>query len=184
MVAGYTQLLAERYGDTLEPAAAEFLAFALEGARRMQDLVDALLLVACADPDQDTRRRTSSAAAVSAALANLMLAIEESHAAIQLGNLPEVLADPAQLLRLFQNLIGNAIRHSSARALEISVQGEERAHDWLFRVADSGNGFVSPPVYGLGLEICRRIAERHGGRFWVASPPGAGTLICFTLAKG
>ena len=88
MVAGYTQLLAERYGDTLEPPAGEFLAFAMEGARRMQDLVDGLLLLACGDPDVDTRRTASSAEAVSTAVANLRLAIEESHATVRLGNLP------------------------------------------------------------------------------------------------
>ncbi len=183
MVAGYTKLLAERYGDTLEPPAGEFLAFAMEGARRMQDLVDGLLLLACGDPDVDTRRTASSAEAVSTAVANLRLAIEESHATIRLGNLPVVLADPAQLVRIFQNLIGNAIRYRSPRSPEISVQCEERARDWLFRVTDNGRGFADQRAPGLGLEICRRIAERHGGRLWVASP-GGGAVFCFTLAKG
>ncbi len=183
MVAGYTQLLAERYGGTLDPPAGEFLAFAMEGARRMQDLVDGLLLLACGDPDVDTRRTASSAEAVSTAVANLRLAIEESHATIRLGNLPVVLADPAQLVRIFQNLIGNAIRYRSPRSPEISVQCEERARDWLFRVTDNGRGFADQRAPGLGLEICRRIAERHGGRLWVASP-GGGAVFCFTLAKG
>jgi light-regulated signal transduction histidine kinase (bacteriophytochrome) len=182
MVAGYLQLLAERYGRTLDPAAGEFLGFALEGSRRMQDLVDALLVLACGNPNADPRRKTSSAEAVSVALANLRLAIEESHAAIRLGNLPEVLADPAQLVRLFQNLIGNAIRHRSRRPPEISVEGEERPRDWLFRVTDNGRGFTQPPAPGLGLEICRRIVERHGGRLWVGSP-GGGAVFHFTLAR-
>ncbi|HTX37513.1 MAG TPA: ATP-binding protein [Bryobacteraceae bacterium] len=182
MVAGYSQLLAERYGATLDPAAGEFLAYALEGARRMQDLVDSLLLLACGDPKADTRRPISSAEVVSEALANLRLAIEESHVKVRLGRLPEVLADPAQLMRLFQNLIGNAIRYRSGRLLEISVECEERPRDWLFRVTDNGRGFAHPPAPGLGLEICRRIAERHGGRLWVGSP-GGGAVICFTLAR-
>jgi light-regulated signal transduction histidine kinase (bacteriophytochrome) len=183
MVAGYTQILEERYGDTLEPPAREFLAFAREGARRIQDLVDGLLLLARGDPDTDTRRTTGSAEAVSAAVANLRLAIEESHANIRLGDLPAVLADPAQLMRVFQNLIGNAIRYRSAQPLEIAVECEERARDWLFRVTDNGSGFADRRALGLGLEICRRIAERHGGRLWTASP-GVGTVVCFTLAKG
>jgi light-regulated signal transduction histidine kinase (bacteriophytochrome) len=182
MVAGYTRLLAERYGGTLDSSAGEFLAFAMEGARRMQDLVDGLLLLACGNPDADTRLTTNSADAVSRAIANLRLAIEESHAIIRLGNLPAVLADPAQLVRIFQNLLDNAIRYRSPRLPEISVQCEERARDWLFRVTDNGRGFADRLAPGLGLEICRRIAERHGGRLWVASP-GGGADFCFTLAK-
>ena len=181
-VAGYLQLLAERYGESLDPAAGEFLGIALEGSRRMQDLLDALLVLVCADPNADPRRRTGSAEAVSEALANLRLAIEESHAAIRLGNLPEVLADPPQLVRLFQNLIGNAIRYRSDRPPEIRVEGEERPRDWLFRVIDNGRGLAQPPAPGLGLEICRRIVERHGGRLWVGSP-GSGAVFHFTLAR-
>ena len=182
MMAGYIRLLAERYGTSLEPPAAQILAYALEGATRMQDLVDGLLLLACADPHRDLRRAASSGLAVSAALANLRLAIEESHASIRVGNLPEVWADPAQLMRLFQNLIGNAIRYRSHRPVEIAVECQERARDWLFRIADNGRGFAAAPAAGLGLEICRRIIERHGGRLWMDSP-GRGAMICFTLAK-
>jgi two-component system, chemotaxis family, sensor kinase Cph1 len=182
MVAGYTQLLAERYGGTLDKPAGEFLAFAVEGARRMQELVDGLLLLALSNPNAETRRKTSSAEAVSTAIANLRLAIDESHATILVGSLPPVLADPAQLVRLFQNLIDNGIRYRSSRLPEISVECEDRARDWLFRVADNGRGFAGAPAFGLGLEICRRIAERHGGRLWMAST-GTGTVFCFTLAK-
>jgi two-component system, chemotaxis family, sensor kinase Cph1 len=182
MVAGYTQLLAEQYGATLDRRAAEFLVRALEGSRRMQDLLDGLLLLACAKPGEDLRRTVSSYQAVSRALANLRLAVEESKAVIRLGHLPEVWADPAQLERLFQNLIGNAIRYRSGNAPEISVECQARTRDWLFRIADHGPGFGAAPVPGLGLEICRRIAERHGGRLWIESP-GSGAVVCFTLAK-
>lgn len=183
MVAGYTQLLAERYGRALDPPASEFLTFAMEGAQRMQDLVDGLLLLACGDPHADTRRVTGSTEAVSSAVANLRWAIEESDATVTIGTLPAVLADPAQLVRIFQNLIGNAIKYRSPRPLEISVECEERIRDWLFRVADNGRGFAIPPAPGLGLEICKRIAGRHGGRLWISSA-GSGAVACFTLAKG
>jgi light-regulated signal transduction histidine kinase (bacteriophytochrome) len=183
MVTGYTQLLEERYGGTLEPKAAEFLGLALEGARRMQDLVDGILLLACADPKADPRRMTLPAEAVAGALANLRLGVEESYAAIRLGELRPVWADPAQLMRMFQNLIGNSIRYrAAARPLEISVECEERARDWLFQVVDNGKGFAGRHALGLGLKICRRIAEGHGGRLWMRSP-GAGATVCFTLAK-
>jgi len=182
MVAGYAQILSDRYAGQLDPPAAEFLGFALDGARRMQDLVDGLLLLACADPGEDQRRLTSSAEAAAQALANLRLAIEESHAVVRLGRLPEVLADPPQLVRLFQNLIGNAIRYRSSHPPQISVEGQERSGDWLFCIADNGRGFVAAPVSGLGMEICRRIVQRHGGRLWIASP-GDGAIVHFTLAK-
>jgi light-regulated signal transduction histidine kinase (bacteriophytochrome) len=144
--------------------------------------VDGLLLLALSNPNAETRRKTSSAEAVSTAIANLRLAIDESHATILVGSLPPVLADPAQLVRLFQNLIDNGIRYRSSRLPEISVECQDRARDWLFRVADNGRGFAGKPAFGLGLEICRRIAERHGGRLWMAST-GTGTVFCFTLAK-
>jgi len=182
MVIGFTRLLSEQYGGTLDPHAAGLLNYALEGSRRLQDLLDGLLLLACADSREDLRRATGSGEAVRVALANLRLAIEESRATIRLGNLPEVWADPAQLARLFQNLIGNSIRYRSERPLDISVECRERARDWLFRVADNGRGFATQPTTGLGLEICRRITERHAGRLWFESP-GVGAVACFTLAR-
>jgi len=182
MVTGYTGLLEERFGETLDPKAAEYLKLAHEGARRMQDLIDGLLLISCASPNRDLRRMVSSRDAVKEALANLRLAVEESGAAVRIGELPVVLADPSQLVRLFQNLIANSIRYRAARPLEVLLDYEERERDWRFRVTDNGTGFSGRHALGLGLEICRRIAERHGGRLWMRSP-GVGAVVCFTLAK-
>ena len=179
-VSGYVQLLARRRAARLDPQASEWLRMAVEGAARMQDLLEGAL-AACQAPDRDARRLSPSADAVAAALANLRRMIEQRRAVVRCGNLPAVLAEPALLTRLFQNLIANAIRHNPGAAPEISIEGEERAWDWLFRVADNGPG-IAGAVPGLGLQICARIVERHGGRLWTARARG-GAVVCFTLAK-
>jgi light-regulated signal transduction histidine kinase (bacteriophytochrome) len=179
-MAGYTELAVQRYGSTMDPRARELLELAAEGARRMQDLVESALLAA--ENGVDRRRLTSSAEAASLAIANLRQAVEKKQARIRLGILPQVLADPVQLTRLLQNLISNGIRHGGASP-EITVDCEDRARDWVFRVADNGKGFAGRPVPGLGLQICARIAERHGGRLWTASAD-RGAVLCFSLAKG
>ena len=182
-VAAYLRLIAERHGHKLDAEAAEFLGFALQGAERMQTLIDQLLLAAC-DPAADTRRLTNASDAVSAALGNLEALLEESHATIRFGNLPQVLANPALLMLIFQNLLSNAIKFRSTRNPEIAICCDDRDGEWVFRVSDNGRG-LDPQRhrYGLGMTICRRIAERHGGRVWVASSGEKGTTVCFTLAK-
>lgn len=181
MVAGYTDLAMQRYGSTMDPRALELLGIVLAAARRMQDLVEGALAAARRDAGPDVRVSTGSAEAVSVAEVNLRQAIEQSQARIRRGNLPAVAADPIALARIFQNLIGNAIRHRAGPAPEISVGCEERARDWLFRVADNGTGFAGRSVSGLGLQICARLVERHGGRLWMEA--GSGATLCFTVAK-
>jgi len=201
MVASYTQLLAKRYRGKLDADADDFIEFAVDGAKRMQELITDLLAYARIGKRGQEFRTTSSEAALSAALQNLAAAIRESDAAIRSGPLPPVWADPVQLQQIFQNLLGNAVKFRHSRQPEIQVSGEESGAEWHFRVADNGIG-IDPqhadrifqlfqrlhtreqyPGTGIGLPICKRIAERHGGRIWVESQPGQGTTFHFTISK-
>jgi PAS domain S-box-containing protein len=201
MVASYTQLLAKRYKGRLDADADDFIEFAVDGAKRMQQLIVDLLAYARIGTRGQEFRATSSEAALSAALQNLATAIRESDAAIRSGPLPPVWADPVQLQQIFQNLLGNAIKFRHAGRPEIQVSGEESGAEWHFRVADNGIG-IDPqqadrifqvfqrlhtreqyPGTGIGLPICKKIAERHGGRIWVEPRPGYGTTFHFTISK-
>jgi signal transduction histidine kinase len=201
MVASYTQLLAERYHGKLDADADEFIEFAVAGARRMQELILDLLAYGRIGTRGHEFRMTSSEAALSAALQNLGLAIRESDAVIRSGPLPTVWADSVQLQQVFQNLLGNAIKFRHSRRPEIQVSGEESGAEWHFCVADNGIG-IEPqhadqifqvfhqlhareeyPGTGIGLPICKKIAERHGGRIWVESQPGHGATFHFTISK-
>jgi chemotaxis family two-component system sensor kinase Cph1 len=133
---------------------------------------------------------------------NLQLAVEESNASVTHGPLPTVLADASQLTQLFQNLVGNAIKFRSEHPPEAHVQAEQREGEWLFSVRDNGIGIEQQyaeriflifqrlhtrdeyPGTGIGLAICQRIVERHGGRIWVESQLGSGATFHFTIPDG
>jgi light-regulated signal transduction histidine kinase (bacteriophytochrome) len=181
-VTSYVRLAVQRYGPGMDPRALELLQLAASGASRMEDLIEAALASA-RDPSGDARRLIGSGEAVAGAIANLRPLIQEREAAIRIGRLPRVLANPVQLVRIFQNLIANAIRHGSGERVEVSVECVERARDWLFSVADNGIGIRGRMIPGLGLQICARIAAQHGGRLW-SEPSGRGAVLCFTLSKG
>ncbi len=201
MVASYTQLLAKRYQGKLDADADEFIEFAADGAKRMQELIVDLLAYARIGTLGREFRTTSSEAALSAALQDLAAAIRESDAVIRSGPLPPVWADPVQLQQVFQNLLGNAIKFRHSRQSEIRVSGEESGAEWHFSVADNGIGI--DPRYadqifqvfqrlhtreeysgtGIGLPICKKIVERHGGRIWMESQPGHGATFHFTISK-
>ena len=186
MVASYTRLVAERYQGKLDPQADAFLAYAVEGAERMQALIDHLLAVACGDSGRQERWPVDSGEALDAALANLRLEIEESRATIiRPSPMPVVRAAAVELAEMFQNLISNAIRFRIRERPSIHVGCEERKREWLFWVGDNGVGLGGPSSgAGMGLEICRRIAERHGGRLWAGPAGGGGATFYFTVAKG
>jgi light-regulated signal transduction histidine kinase (bacteriophytochrome) len=199
MVASYTQLLARRYRGKLDKDADEFIEFAVDGATRMQTLIRDLLSYSRVMTQGRSPQPVDAKVACTAALENLRKSIEESHARVSVGTLPTVKADATQLTQLFQNLIGNALKYRNERAPEIRVDAKPTEQAWLFSVQDNGIG-IEPQYYerifqmfqrlhtraeysgtGIGLAICRRIVERHGGRIWVESQPGAGSTFLFAI---
>jgi PAS domain S-box-containing protein len=203
MVASYTQLLAKRYQGKLDSDADEFIAFAVDGANRMQRLIEDLLAYSRVGTRGTDLLDTSSEEALQRALINLRGSIEESGALVTHDPLPHVLADETQLVQLFQNLVGNAIKYRSPEVPRVHItaarDGEER---WSFAVADNGLG-IDPQYFdrifgmfqrlhkreeyagtGIGLAICKKIVERHGGSISVESQPGQGSTFRFSLAGG
>ena len=200
MVATYTQLLAERYQGKLDANADKYIHYAVDGALRMQTLVQDLLLFSRVGRQGTDLKLTDCNLVVEAARKNLDAAIRESGAQICCRRLPTVMADGSQLLQLFQNLIGNAIKFRGAEPPMIQVTAQKQAREWLFSVTDNGIGIAPEhaeivfvifkrlhareeyPGSGIGLAICKKIVEQHGGRIWVESQLGKGSCFKFTLA--
>jgi PAS domain S-box-containing protein len=199
MVSSYMQLLARRYQGKLDSDADEFIAFAVDGAKRMQNLINDLLAYSRVGTRGRTLVSSSCEGALKEALANLQFAIEESGATITHEPLPEVKGDPTQLVQLFQNLLSNAIKFRGPEPPRIHVDVHQESAEWVFRVCDNGIGLDSKfaerifvifqrlhhrdsyPGTGIGLAICKRIIQRHSGRIWVESMPGEGATFYFTL---
>jgi len=199
MVASYTQLLARRYRGQLDDTADEFIGYAVDGANRMQTLINDLLAYSRVGTRGKPLAPTDAGAVFKAARANLRVAIEESGAEVSSGPLPTVMGDQTQLVQLFQNLIGNAIKFRGEELLQVHVEAERQGRRWLFSVRDNGIGIE--PQYaerifvifqrlhgrteysgtGIGLAVCKKIVERHGGNIWVESEPGEGSTFYFTL---
>ena len=202
MVSSYTQLLERRYGDRLDGDAKEFMDFIVDGAARMKQLIEDLLAYSRVGTRGRELSPTSSGAALDKALANLRAAQEASGAQVTHDEMPEVLADGAQLTQLFQNLVGNAMKFRGEEAPRVHVGVEGRDKAWVFTVRDNGIGLdpqyadrifmmfqrlhnkAEYPGTGIGLAICKKIVERHGGHIWVESKPGEGATFGFTLPKG
>jgi len=206
MVAAYTQLLAERYSGKLDENADKYIRYAMEGALRMQTLVQDLLTFSRVGRN---RQRVSIACGevVREALKNLTTALQESGAVVHYDGLPTVNADRVQLVQLFQNLIGNAIKFRGDKTAVITVsaergnqsQAEKTGAEWAFSVRDNGIGIAAEhaeaifvifqrlhtrteyPGNGVGLAICKKIVEQHGGRISVESKTGEGADFRFTL---
>jgi PAS domain S-box-containing protein len=202
MVSSYVQLLARRYKGKLDSDADDFIAFAVDGASRMQGLISDLLTYSRVSTHGKPFEPTDCEAVIDRVAVNLQVQIEESQATITRDALPTVVADPTQLVQLFYNLIGNAIKfRSSERRPEIHVGAQVTDGNWLFMVRDNGIG-IDPqhadrifiifqrlhskdayPGTGLGLAVAKKIVERHGGRIWVESEPGTGATFYFTIPR-
>ncbi|MGA2043413.1 MAG: ATP-binding protein [Roseiarcus sp.] len=203
MVASYTELLARRYKGRLDADADEFMAFALDGARRMQQLIKDLLTYSRVASNQRQLRETSSQGALTHALHNLRAAIKDAAANVTSGPMPEVLADETQLAQVFQNLIGNAIKYHRGGSPTVHVSAvRDGPREWKLSVRDNGLG-IAPEYFekifgmfqrlhhrddfsgtGIGLAVCKKIIEQHGGKIWVDSEPGRGSNFQFTLTGG
>ena len=201
MVASYTQLLARRYKGRLDSDADEFITFAVDGANRMQGLIQDLLAYSRVGTKGKELRETSSEEALQRAILNLRGAIADSGAMVTHDLLPPVLADETQLVQLFQNLIGNAIKYQNSGVPRIHISAiKNGGGKWTFSVRDNGLG-IDPQYFerifvmfqrlhkreefagtGIGLAICKKIVERHGGEISVQSQPGKGSTFSFALA--
>lgn len=202
MVNAYAQLLARRYAGRLDADADQFLSYMADGAQRMQGLAEDLLAYGKLGRGTLNRVTCDSGAVLDEALGHVAPAIAESHAIVRAGGMPVVVADPGALVQLFTNLLDNAVRYRHPdRRPDIEVVGTEVEGGWHFRVTDNGlsvpQGEVDRifmvfqrlhgserPGTGLGLPICKRIVERHGGRIWVEPHPDAhGATFHFTLLR-
>jgi light-regulated signal transduction histidine kinase (bacteriophytochrome) len=202
MVSGYLQLLQRRYQGALDADADDFIAYAVDGAERMQEMIQALLGLSRVGTRGQDFVPTDVEAVLARTRKMLSRAIEESGAVVTHDPLPTVSADSAQLAQVFQNLISNAIKfRAEDRPLRVHVSAELRGDEWAFSVRDNGIG-IDPQHFerifvifrrlhttkgyegaGIGLALCKRIVERHGGRIWVESEPGQGSTFIFTLPK-
>ena len=202
MVASYTQLLAKRYKGRLDADADEFIAYAVDGAHRMQLLIADLLVYCRVETTGKSPTETSSETALEKAVLNLRGAIQESGGVVTHDPLPMVIADGAQLIQLFQNVIGNAIKYRSAESPRVHISARhDSSEGWIFSMRDNGLG-INPQFFekifvmfqrlhgreefsgtGIGLALCKKIAERHGGRMWVESGAGRGSTFYLALPK-
>jgi light-regulated signal transduction histidine kinase (bacteriophytochrome) len=201
MVSSYTQLFAQRYKDQLDDKAEKYIDYVVDGAVRMQRLINDLLTYSRVGTRGKPLEPTDAHSVLGEVLRNLQIAIDESRAIITNDDLPTLRADASQLLQVFQNLIANAIKFRRESPPRIHVSARDRGREWVFSISDNGIG-IEPqykdrifvifqrlhtkqeyPGTGIGLPLCKRIVERHGGKIWFESEPGKGTTFFFTILK-
>ncbi|MBI3329283.1 MAG: hypothetical protein HYZ81_21595 [Nitrospinae bacterium] len=195
------QLLQRRYQGQLDARADELIQHAVEGPRRMQALIDDLLAYSRVGTRGKPFEPTDCRALVQGVLGDLEVAIRESGAVVTVGSLPTVMADPTQLAQVFQNLLSNALKFRGEQPSVIQISAERTPGTGVFSVRDNGIGIAPEyqerifgifqrlhtrreyPGTGIGLAICQKIVERHGGRIWVESAVGQGSIFYFTIPE-
>ncbi|KCZ71446.1 PAS domain S-box [Candidatus Methanoperedens nitroreducens] len=200
MISIFTQLLERRYKGRLDKDADEFIAYIVNGAKQMQQMIEDLLEYSQIGTRGKPFEPADLEAVFEQAIANLKVAIEENGAVVTHDPLPTVLADASQMVELLQHLISNAIKFRKEEPPRIHISAEKKGNEWVFSVQDNSIG-ISPefmgqlfkifqrehvakyPGTGVGLAICRRIVERHGGRIWAESEPGKGSTFYFTIPE-
>jgi len=199
VVSNFSQLLKNRYKGKLDDKADQFIEFIIDGSQRMHKLINDLLVFSRVQTQGQVAKEVSCVQAVDMALKNLLMAIKDTDATINCGDLPIVEGDASQLMQLLQNRLGNAIKFKSPAPPNINISADRDGPNWQFAVSDNGVGldmryadriFVifqrlhtsqSHEGSGLGLAVCKKIVQRHGGRIWVESKPGAGSTFYFTM---
>lgn len=198
-IASHLQLLQKRYQGNLDSDADDFIGFAVQGAQRMKEVIMDLLAYARISHHGRTLRPADSSVILDHALGSLRESLKETGATIDQAPLPLVMADSLQISQVFQNLIGNALKFRREDAPQIKIAAWKEDGQWIFSIADNGigidpqyheqifslfNRLHGPAAYpgtGIGLPICRKIIERHGGRIWLDSVPGKGSTFYFAL---
>ena len=199
MVSGFLQLLAQKYEGRLDAQGDQYIHYAVDGAKRMQQLIGDLLAYSRVGRQSRAPEPTDAGRSLALALVNLSVSITAAGATVTHGELPTVSAEAGQLVQLFQNLIGNAVKFHGRQSPKVHVEARREGPMWVFAVADNGIGLE--PQYrerifevfqrlharneyegtGIGLAICKKIVDNHGGKIWVESQPGVGSTFLFTL---
>lgn len=197
MITSFTQLLESRNRDKLDKDAGEFIEFIVDGTTRMQTMIENLLAYSRVGSRGKSFEPTDCEAVLKEALSNLKVAIEKNDAEITSDTLPVVMADSMQMVQLLQNLIGNAIKYRKEEQPRVHISALQENDEWIFSIKDNGTG-IAPEYFeqifvifqrlhsgqkgtGIGLAICKKIVERHGGRIWVESEVGKGSTFYFTI---
>ncbi len=200
-IASFVDLLGSTYGDTLDARGRDWLARTSKSVEHLQALIGDLLEYSRVEAEPRALEKVSMRDVLDRAISLLEGAVQDAHATITADDLPEVTGDRTQLVQLLLNLVGNAIKYRSAEAPRVHVVAQDRGEEWQFEVRDNGIGIATQyqqqvfevfkrlhnhkeyPGTGIGLAICRRVVDRHGGKIWVESRPGEGSAFFFTIAK-
>jgi PAS domain S-box-containing protein len=198
-IEGFVKLLARRYKGKLDAKADEFVEYIVNGIQRMQELIKDLLEYSQVGAKEKKFKSADCSFLVDKAVSNLKAIIEESSAVVTHDRLPTIMADTSQMISLFQNLIDNAIKFRGEEAPRIHISAERKGDEWVFSIQDNGigidpkdserifgmfqrlHGSTDYPGTGIGLAICKKIVEQHGGRIWVESETGKGSTFYFTM---